>query len=75
MHPRTADYWTIQYFNPRLNPQIDPTRALYHHFIAGSRNLLMENHGCPNDLLDKSMKKYIDKKMTGRYNTAIPNGK
>lgn len=24
-------------------------------------------------LLDKSMKKYIDKKMTGRYNTAIPN--
>ena len=59
MHPRTADYWTIQYFNPRLNPQIDPTRALYHHFIAGSRNLLMENHGCPNDLLIRQINEKI----------------
>ena len=41
MHPRPADYWTIQHFNPRLNPRIDPTKALYHHFITGSRNLLM----------------------------------
>lgn len=54
MHPQTADYWTIQHFNPRLNPRlnprIDPTKALYHHFITGSRNLLMENHGCSSCL-------------------------
>ena len=73
MHPQAVDYWTIQYFNPRLNPQIDPTSALYHHFIARSRNLLIVNHGCQIILLNNSMKKYIDKEMTERYNTAIPN--
>ncbi len=60
MHPRPADYWTIQHFNPRLNPRIDPTKALYHHFIAGSRNLLMENHGCSSCLYIRQFNEKIN---------------
>lgn len=47
MHPQPVGYSTIQYFNPRLSPrhnsQVAPTEVLYHHFIAGSRNLLIDD--------------------------------
>lgn len=44
MHPQSVGYQTIQYFNPRLNPdlnlRIKSTGALYHLFFEGSRRLL-----------------------------------
>lgn len=39
MHPRTVGYWINQHFNPRFNLKIDPTGALYHHFIVRSRKI------------------------------------